>query len=231
MYDPKTALMPRLTFNVPAIRQFFSTEVSGVKIRIDGNSIFLKPSWYVNNNDCLELVTRGTKGKQIIIAGSMAGDIMEALTEGKDIERFPFFVLKPAKQQWLRLEQHTSDDPPRLDPHVRLWLSKAPYTGVSPATVSAGNMTSMIDDLAHTLRRYQSIVETFEKERRIGHPPRHVQTAKKVLSNFESMYRDGDFFRTGELSAPAKPENRSHGDMTSVLRKACKTNTDASMVA
>lgn len=177
----------RLTFNFPALRHYFDNpDKSGVSVKIDGDTVFIKPAWHTGSN-ALELVQRGTQGRQIILEGDLADQMTEVLLSSGDTSTHPFFVIKPAKGGWLRLEHHTEDEAPKLVPHVRLWMPKIVEPGLPRMMVASNvppDIQPMLTDFVVHISACQEKVRTFESKKRAGRPPRDVLDAKFVLTNF-----------------------------------------------
>jgi hypothetical protein len=177
----------RLTFNFPALRHYFDNQdKSGVSIKVEGDSVFIKPAWYTGTNS-LELVMRGEHGKQILLEGSLADQVIEVLLASGDTTNRPFFVMKSAKGGWIRLEHYNEDDAPKLVPHVRLWTPRTQETAV-PRMLLASNVPPdiqpMLTEFVVQISACQEKVRIFESQRRVGRPPRDVMDAKFVLTSF-----------------------------------------------
>jgi hypothetical protein len=183
----------RLTFNLPALRNYFANPVkSCVSVKIDGcYTVFIKPVLHTGGLNTFELVRRGEHGRQILLEGDLANQMTEAFFASGDIATHPFFVIKPDKDGWLRLEHHTQEEAPKLVPHVRLWMSKIEI--VEPRLRIASNdptdIQSMLTDFVVYVSECRERVRVFETQRRAGRPPRNIMEAKFVITSFVSMAR------------------------------------------
>lgn len=178
----------RLTFNHPAMRAYFSDDTVGVRVRFDRGAVLFKPTINTDAVESLELVARGTRGKQIILTGEMSEALLNALTADNDTEGYPYFILKTDKQGWFRLEHHTDEEAPRLIPHVRLWIPKdGHYT--APASAELPDFPVMLATFTKSAKQADSLIREHSALRKVGRPPVEVQRAKDFMDVFFELYR------------------------------------------
>jgi hypothetical protein len=183
----------RLAFNFPAIRYYLEgNDKSGISVKIEASKgvrpiVFIKPVSTLGSAT-LPISQRGEHGKQIVLEGDLTDDIMTALTSGANVSDFPFFVMKPDKNGWIRLEQHLTEEPPRLVPHLRLWMPKISEAVAKEATpASPVDVRPLIAPFVDRLTECDTIVRNYRSERRMGRPPREVQEAQNILSSFKRL--------------------------------------------
>lgn len=189
---PKMPRVFRMTFNVPAERQYFYDDDRGLRIRISDGNVLLKAVPTVQGSDAVEVEKRARGGREVTIDGESSGVLLDLLLNQGATQSRPFFILHKGSANdngWLRLEHFAEDGaPPKVWPHVRLW---PPRDAISLLPTLADRdddaVVAILGDFALNIRQARHIVNTHFAERKIGRPPREVSEAERVLEMFSAL--------------------------------------------
>lgn len=224
----------KLTFNRPAVRQFIEgAEHQGLRIRVNDGMVQFMPSETIDSGTAnLEPRTRG--GFESVIEGNEADNILKSLRNPHG----PFFILKRVDKDWVQAEPWTGKgDPPKFEPHVRVWHASQPKPKAkSPAASKRTTSTVKViaDQPVDIAERVRWAYSRVGEDRRPGRPSREYMEARAVVQSFETAALEfmsnlstkqvdlraivGAYHQITEFLREAAPE-ALHGDMPLKARR------------
>jgi hypothetical protein len=173
-----------LTVNRPASQAFWADGMTGMVIRHDNKTVAFRPSG--QNQSAKEWVpgkARPRGGMEFVVDGSSASDLLKTLEDMSAPAR-PYFRLRRLADGWLIPEHYNQDgDPPRTEPHLRLWLPhrEVPLPTPLPQHSALG--------YADVIRHASELVSAWQGARRAGRMPRDVEEARAILDDFVALVR------------------------------------------
>lgn len=186
----------KLTFNKPAVRQFIEEGAHGLKIKIEDGVAMFKPSTNREGPDVAKLEPRTRGGYEATVEGTGVDDLMQVLKNPHG----PFFVLKRSARGYVSAHPWPNRDaPPKFEPHVRVWHSKASTKKTAAKTeakpsAATKKPTQDIDYLERVRWAYGKLAET----PRPGRPSKDIVEARQIKEAFEHAAFDLISHRDGE---------------------------------
>ena len=175
----------RLTFNLPAERQFFDDEDEGIRIKIDDGQVYFRAVAEVKDDDAVPVSQRQRGGREVTVDGASAGMLLKLLEEKGATTARPFFTAYKANREgWFGIEHYDADGaPPKFTPHVRTWAPRD-ASEEQPLKHVDDEISSTLGDFAALIRTSHNILTDHLSDRRIGRPPKEVSEAEAVLKAF-----------------------------------------------
>jgi hypothetical protein len=174
----------KLTVNRPATQAFWVEGMTGMIVRMNDIGVAFQPSAEIDpTKDFVPGKDRPRGGLEFMVAGRKGADLLKALEDMSAPSR-PYFRLRRLADGWLIPEHYDFDgDPPRTEPHLRLWL---PHRDVSlPAPLPEHSALAYADVVRHA----SEVVAAWQRARRPGRMPRDVEDARAVLDDFVTLVR------------------------------------------
>lgn len=181
----------RLTFNLPAQKYFFSgEEVSGLRIKIENQVVTFRAAVEPRGPDSVGFVARPRGGYECQIDGDMAEELLSILMKDASISE-PFFILNRNKTGWINIQHFVGNGlpPPKFDPHMRLWIPREKSQKM-PQHIENDEITAILGPFVSLVRCSKQLVDNYEKERRIGRPPKEIIEARDVVLAFENLINE-----------------------------------------
>lgn len=173
----------RLTFNKPAIAQFFGNDsASAVRVKIENNAAFFLPiSGPSPTKDVLPINLRTRGGGESYVEGTRSKELQHALTN----EISNYFTLEQKPDGWFEAVAWDSPGTPgRLVPHVRGWMPMTDAGTVRETRVDHNTFKGLVDLLK------QSLEVISKNEPRVGRPSKEVAQAKETIALFKDVVRE-----------------------------------------
>lgn len=186
------AKLARFTFNLPAENRYFDDVTRTLRIRLERDAIFFKPSASTQPRDGMELSTRSRGGRSTDLSadGTCSAKVMRILAnQGLSINQ-PFFILRDDEKGWISIEHYPGDDaPPKSIPHMRVWSLMG-----DPQVAAAKSKRVVAFDMAGWTKAYKTVLRActviteYEGSRKLGRPSTAVEQAKKIIASFTRLH-------------------------------------------
>lgn len=189
----------KITFNKPAVRQFFEIEgARGVRLRVEGDDVLFQTVKDLRQKDALKLEERTRGGFEVTLAEGNAEAVLATLRAGKP--RTPFYLFRRNDDGWYRLvpyvpNRKTNDmAPPKFDPHLRVW-TKEPFVVPDIPEVVAPSAPTVAPVAPPPNPTLDEIREAFDLLHRSASgpsavPSQDVMRAREMVAAFETTARD-----------------------------------------
>ena len=183
-HDP-SAEAARLTINQVAARKLFEGAGRAL-IAVTEGQVRFKPlfddgtSEEVPDSGVVQLEPRARGGAELAFVGN-AAEWLSPLITGvlRPTSDRPYYLFKKNDGGWWRVEPFGGDgEPPRSEPHLRVWRVARP-------TVDLGRMDDSYPD---AIRQAARLLR--EAGRRVGRPSREVVAAQQLMAEFEALVRE-----------------------------------------
>ena len=174
----------KLTFNKPATKAFFEgIDACGIQVEFVDGSVMFKPVNQEAGEKVVRITQRSRGGTEALVEGSLAADLYAVRPDPHQ----PYFVLSRVSG-WIVAAPYvgTKQEPPRFEPHVRVWI-KGEVKPPSDALIAAVQNMSQ-GQLFAAIREAEYLVARYDAQTKPGRPPREISQARELLQVVDNLF-------------------------------------------